>query len=231
VEVTVYNAGTSTLATLYRNADGSSPQDNPIISDRPTGQIDFYAPRGMYDVVLDSQPIHENIAIGDISTGTVLVSDTQVILPGSSAPTDAVAGTGADSSETGSLYINETLGPIVYINSGTIVFPDWTLLASQPAVSGAGAPTNGVTNGDLNDLYENTTAYASDPTTGWWRCTNGTTNTWAAVTGTIISGAGAPTDAIVGTGTGIAGPGSLYLAATAPYVSGGTILRPTWAAV
>lgn len=50
--VTVYEAGTDTLATLYRDAAGTSPGSNPAFTDSATGQLTVHAAPGLYDLVL-----------------------------------------------------------------------------------------------------------------------------------------------------------------------------------
>ena len=239
--VSVYEAGTTSLATLYRSSAGTVVA-NPVMTDS-AGMVDVYAAAGSYDlvgagpsgvlaraVVVTAGYTRDEVDAGNPVHALLTMAGDKVIIPGAATPTDAVAGTGVDAAEVGAYYV-KTVGKAVYRNTGTLTFPAWTLQAGQPAVSGAGAPSDGVTDGATNDLYSNTTAYALDPATGWYRCTDGTANTWAAVTGTILTGAGTPTDAVVGTGSAVAGPGSLYFADAGPYKSGGTKLRPTWTAV
>ena len=50
VSVSVYEAGTSSLADLYSD-DGVTPQDNPFLTDAD-GEYHFYVTEGVYDIVL-----------------------------------------------------------------------------------------------------------------------------------------------------------------------------------
>lgn len=126
------------------------------------------------------------------------------IVTGTGDPADDwVSGTGYGTAGVGDLYIKTTAGPVVYVNSSASL-PTW----AEPAGtlrSGAGAPTNGVTDGDTGDYYSNTTAYGSDPTTGWYICTDGATDTWVAVSAAITSGANAPVDSAAGSTNGSTG--------------------------
>jgi hypothetical protein len=132
------------------------------------------------------------------------------------------------------VYVDTTGAPDLYLNSGTALLPEWTA-DTGTLRSGAGAPEDGVTAGDTGDFYSDTTAYALDPTTGWYRCVDGDVDTWAAVTATVLDGEGAPVDGVLGTGFGHAGPRSLLLALSGStptvYVCTGTTTLPTWAAV
>lgn len=49
--VTVYQAGTLTLAAIYSD-DGVTPKSNPATSHATTGYINFYAANGRYDVTV-----------------------------------------------------------------------------------------------------------------------------------------------------------------------------------
>lgn len=48
--VTVYNAGTTTLATIYSN-NGVTAKSNPFLTDTFDGRYNFYAANGTYDIV------------------------------------------------------------------------------------------------------------------------------------------------------------------------------------
>ena len=104
-----------------------------------------------------------------------------------------VPGTGYGVAVLNDLYIKTSGGPVVYFNSGDSAAPVWDL-DTGTLRSGAGAPTDGVTVGDTNDFYVNTTAYALDPTTGWYQCDNGAADTWVAVTAAVTAGATPPID-------------------------------------
>jgi hypothetical protein len=126
-------------------------------------------------------------------TGTGTVTATLQGGWASSMDNPMVPGTGYGVAELNALYIKTQDGPEVYLNSGDAAAPVW-VADSGTLRSGAGAPTDGVTNGDTNDFYVDTTAYGSDPTTGWYQCDNGAADTWVAVTATVLAGATAPID-------------------------------------
>lgn len=67
--VTVYATGTLNKATLYRNAAGTVAQDNPVTSDQPTGQVDFYAAAGFYDLYVGGSLIAEGVQVQPGFTG------------------------------------------------------------------------------------------------------------------------------------------------------------------
>lgn len=104
-----------------------------------------------------------------------------------------VPGTGYGVAVLNDLYIKTSGGPVVYLNSGDAAAPVWDL-DTGTLRSGAGAPTDGVTAGNTNDFYVNTTAYAVNPATGWYQCDNGAGDTWVAVTAAVTAGATPPID-------------------------------------
>lgn len=63
--VTVYRAGTTTLANIYSNNSGSI-KANPFTSDSVTANYFFYADNGRYDVKLSGTGIASPFTIGDI---------------------------------------------------------------------------------------------------------------------------------------------------------------------
>lgn len=76
--VSVYTAGSGTLATLYRDAASAVVADNPVIADVGTGQVDFYAAAGLYDLRVDGSLIAESVPVhADLVTdgGTVASLD------------------------------------------------------------------------------------------------------------------------------------------------------------
>lgn len=50
-QVTVYEAGTTTLSTLYENAEGATLKSNPFNS--TSGDVDFFAEPGVYDIRIE----------------------------------------------------------------------------------------------------------------------------------------------------------------------------------
>lgn len=74
VPVSVYPAGSGTLATLYRDAAGAVAADNPVIADVGTGQVRFFAAPGLYDLRVGGVLIAESVPVlADLTTdgGTV----------------------------------------------------------------------------------------------------------------------------------------------------------------
>lgn len=63
--VSVYPAGSGTLATLYRDAAGTTVADNPVISDTGTGLVRFFAAPGLYDLRVGGALINESVPITD----------------------------------------------------------------------------------------------------------------------------------------------------------------------
>lgn len=61
--VSVYTAGSSTLATLYRDSASATAQDNPVIADVGTAQVDFYAAPGLYDIKVGGVTVAESVPI------------------------------------------------------------------------------------------------------------------------------------------------------------------------
>lgn len=74
--VSVYTAGSGTLATLYRDAAGTVAQDNPVTADMGTAQVDFYAAPGLYDLRVGGSLIAESVPIApapdDVDDGPYL---------------------------------------------------------------------------------------------------------------------------------------------------------------
>lgn len=76
--VSVYTAGSGTLASLYRDASSSVAAANPVISDTATGQVRFYAAAGLYDFRVGGVLVAESVPIlADLTTdgGTVAALD------------------------------------------------------------------------------------------------------------------------------------------------------------
>lgn len=75
-QVTVYAAGTTTLATLYADDAGTTPAGNPHATDQDTGQWSAVAEAGVYDLllpdgtVLAGVPVAGAVADGTAMTGT-----------------------------------------------------------------------------------------------------------------------------------------------------------------
>jgi hypothetical protein len=103
---------------------------------------------------------------------------------------DVEDATGFGEAAVNALYA-KTVGPALYKNTGTATNPTW--IAQTIDSSGAGAPTDGVTDGTTGHYYRDTTAYAVDPETGWYVCADGAADTWTAVT-VLLHGTATPTD-------------------------------------
>lgn len=73
--VTVYHAGTTTVASIFSD-DGVTPADNPLTAGED-GSFEFYAANGKYDVLVEKSPYkphHEN---------GILLDDSSVVVSGS----------------------------------------------------------------------------------------------------------------------------------------------------
>jgi hypothetical protein len=66
VPARVFQHSTNTLATLYSDAAGTTPLDNPV-STSGTGRLEFYAEEGRYWVHIDSEAFE--IAVGAAAQG------------------------------------------------------------------------------------------------------------------------------------------------------------------
>jgi hypothetical protein len=215
----------------------TSAADGPALVFGPDNVTQLYASIAggpvvpVYPADIDHR-VTDEMAAGDHVHAVVKLASDVAIMVHEDAPTDAVAGTGAGTTAADDLYVQTGGGPLLFVQTGTAELPEWTADAGTLR-SGEGAPTDGVTVGDTGDYYSDTTAYGIDPATGWYVCTDGDEDTWAAVAVTVTAGADAPADGVVGTGAGTAGPGSLLIDTSTPglYRQTGTLALPTWVAL
>lgn len=88
--VTVYEAGTLTLATIFSDDnDPPTPQANPFTADALSGFFKFYAPAGRYDIKFSGGGIVTPFTWGDVPIGDVggVPSYAYASLPSSSSGT------------------------------------------------------------------------------------------------------------------------------------------------
>lgn len=101
--VTVYLAGTQTLATLYSNYAGNTALANPLLTSA-TGALEFYAEDGRYDVVITK-------------TGYQPVNLTNIILEDPQDDSGQLQNTSINNSSFGNGVITtSTLSQISYVN-------------------------------------------------------------------------------------------------------------------
>lgn len=118
--VTVYLAGTSTLATLYANSAGSASLANPVTANY-TGYFYFYAASGTYDLVITGTGISQ-IIYTDVTLGGSGIAG-QFVVDGTTYTTIQAAITAAGA--TGSVTIpSNYAGTDTYTNPNKIQIID-----------------------------------------------------------------------------------------------------------
>lgn len=126
--VTVYLAGTSTLATLYANSAGSASLVNPVAANY-TGYFYFYAASGTYDLVITGTGITQ-IIYTDVTLGGGGIAG-QFVVDGIAYTTIQAAITAAGT--TGSVTIPSSYaGTDTYTNPNGIQIIDLRRLNSSP---------------------------------------------------------------------------------------------------
>lgn len=128
--VTVYNAGTVVLSTIYSDQAGSIPKSNPFLSDA-NGNYDFYAASGLYKVTVSK------VGVGTFTTDNILIG----MLAHASTHKDG----GSDE-----LLLSDFDGTITssQILDGTIVNSD---INSSAAIAESKLALNNPTHSNVND--------------------------------------------------------------------------------
>jgi hypothetical protein len=233
--VSVYNAGTTTFATLYSD-NGVTPKANPFTTSHALnapGSYDFYAADGVYDIVFSKTGYSFNniltrrIALFDVTTGgggggggTSQFAD---LLSGTNITAAMVVGSGASLSFTGTGSLNASLFRGVSTISiglggtGQTTAPDDTLLIGtgagygQIAIPACASPTTAKL---LYDSAANLLSCGVD-SGGIFSTIGGGTNTTAA----MVVGSGST---ITFTGSGVINASTFKGNATVAVADGGT---------
>lgn len=111
--VTVYEGGTSTLATLWQDDDGTVPESNPVRTAQTTGELTFVADIGEYDLLLPDGAFLTGVQIAGAGGGSDTVtsddiSDATTVGKAVLTAADAAAGRTALGAGTSSLTLGAT---------------------------------------------------------------------------------------------------------------------------
>lgn len=158
--VSVYDTGTSNLATLYSD-DGVTPQANPFTANTD-GSFSFYAADGVYDIELTSGDMPAPITYGAVplnDTG----ADPLIIAIAALASNGLIARTSASTAAARTL----TAG------SGNITITDGDGVSGNPTVDLSGTLTGQIIDGSSNTL----TVLAGSQLSGEVPLANGGTET------------------------------------------------------